>query len=206
MDTRERILSEAFLLFLDKEMKEVTITDIAKKSEIKNTAVYYYFKDKDEIVYAVMTEFFFSNMNKNTFEKVKFFKGSAKEKITNLYYLILNQKPASRLDSKILNEKVLKRFDRRDLTFFVVESMKYYDCVLNENKGYSNEFKKLMTDIVNEGKQNNEIKKDIETEYMVNIMYHQLLGSIFSLLLNPKINVDKEVEVGLNIFWLLIKN
>ncbi len=206
MDTKEKILSESFLLFLNKGLKEVTITDIAKKAGIKNGTVYYYFKSKDELIRTVINEFFFSNIDIKRFEKVLFMNCNSKEKISCLFKIVFNQKPVDSLDSKQLNEKIEKYYNHRDLSFFILESIRDYDDISKENYKYILEFKKILIKVVDDGKINNEIRDDIKSEYIAKSIYNHILGSFFSLLLDDNIDLSKEIENNLNIFWLFIEN
>lgn len=205
MDTKERILAESFLLFLNKGLKKVTIDDIAKKSEIRSGTIYYYFKNKDELIYMVIKQFFFFNMDIEKLEDVKKINMSTKEKINQLFYLILSKDPSSFLDSKELNEKIQESYNYRDLIFFVLESMKYYDTIVKENQFYTIKFKNILVDIIDDGKINGEIGKDIKTEYIVKSIYTQALGNFFELLLNPEIDIATEIKCNMDIFWVYIE-
>lgn len=49
MDTREHIIKTAFLLFLQKSYRDVTMNEIVKKTGLSKGAVYHYFKGKEEL-------------------------------------------------------------------------------------------------------------------------------------------------------------
>jgi AcrR family transcriptional regulator len=57
-DKKELILQSAHQLFLDKGFEEVSIRNIAEAIEYSPATIYLYFKDKNEIFYALHTEAF----------------------------------------------------------------------------------------------------------------------------------------------------
>ena len=59
VNTKERIISSAFLMYRRMRLKEVSLSDIARSSEITKTAIFRHFKNKDDL---------FSTMNERFFE------------------------------------------------------------------------------------------------------------------------------------------
>jgi AcrR family transcriptional regulator len=57
-DMRELILRAAHQIFVDKSFEEVSIRNIADEIEYSPATIYLYFKDKNEIFYALHTEAF----------------------------------------------------------------------------------------------------------------------------------------------------
>jgi AcrR family transcriptional regulator len=57
-DMRELILKAAHQIFVDKSFEEVSIRNIADEIEYSPATIYLYFKDKNEIFYALHTEAF----------------------------------------------------------------------------------------------------------------------------------------------------
>lgn len=58
VEMREKILQSAHRLFLDRGFEEVSIRNIAEAIEYSPATIYLYFKDKDEIFYALHGEAF----------------------------------------------------------------------------------------------------------------------------------------------------
>lgn len=58
VEMREKILNSAHQLFLDRGFEEVSIRNIAEAIEYSPATIYLYFKDKDEIFYALHGEAF----------------------------------------------------------------------------------------------------------------------------------------------------
>lgn len=58
MQRREEILNAAMDLFFKYGLMKLTLKDIARNCGIQNTAIYYYFKDKENLVKTVIKTFF----------------------------------------------------------------------------------------------------------------------------------------------------
>jgi Transcriptional regulator len=72
-DTREHILNTAFMLFLHKSYKEVTLKEIVEKSGLSKGAFYHYFSSKEQIFLEIVNNAFvtlvdvdFSRFSKNS--------------------------------------------------------------------------------------------------------------------------------------------
>ncbi|MBN2772840.1 MAG: helix-turn-helix transcriptional regulator [Prolixibacteraceae bacterium] len=57
-DTKLEILKAAFILFLQKNFKEVTMNDIVEKTGMSKGAFYHYFKSKEQLYFEVINMFF----------------------------------------------------------------------------------------------------------------------------------------------------
>lgn len=57
--TKENILQKAFILFLQKSYKSVSINDIQAEVELSRGAIYHHFKNKEEIFCQVIDHYFF---------------------------------------------------------------------------------------------------------------------------------------------------
>jgi AcrR family transcriptional regulator len=58
-DTKEHIIKTAFLLFLEKSYKAVTLKDIIHKTGLSNGAFYHYFKSKEQLHKEVIETYLF---------------------------------------------------------------------------------------------------------------------------------------------------
>lgn len=72
IEMRDKILQSAHRLFLDRGFEEVSIRNIAEAIEYSPATIYLYFKDKDEIFYALHGEAFkIFNSNLSLLETIK---------------------------------------------------------------------------------------------------------------------------------------
>jgi AcrR family transcriptional regulator len=61
-DSREHILKTAFILFLKKSYKEVTLKEIVEKSGLSKGAFYHYFPSKEKLFHEIVDSFYFTGM------------------------------------------------------------------------------------------------------------------------------------------------
>ncbi len=202
MDTKEKILSESFLLFLDKGFNNVSMSDISKKSGVGTGTVYYYFRNKKEVITEIVEKFFFDSAYKRL-EKAKKFKGTFKERIDYLFYLTVTFQPSS-LDSKELDKKLKNSYDRRDLNIFLIEVMKYYEAIDRKNHKFHIELKQLYINIIEDGKANNEIK-DYDTDCLLKIISNIIYGSYYFSIIVPEENTVDRINVSFEFLWNFIK-
>lgn len=64
MDTRELIIQNSFVLFLQNGIKEVSINEIIKACEISKGAFYHHFESKEKVYMEVLDRFFFAYFKK----------------------------------------------------------------------------------------------------------------------------------------------
>lgn len=67
-NTREKILSEAFKLFLKRGYNGVSMNDLVKSSGLSKGAFYHYFAGKEELFCEAVTGSFFPEMGETSFE------------------------------------------------------------------------------------------------------------------------------------------
>lgn len=62
-NSRDIIVKEAFKLFLQKNMEKVTVPELEQSIGLRRGAIFYHFKDKEEIFKEVIEQYFFSPLN-----------------------------------------------------------------------------------------------------------------------------------------------
>ena len=79
-DTKLHILKEAFILFLQKNFKEVTMKEIVEKTGLSKGAFYHHFESKEQLFHEVIQTFYVS-LQTEAFADIKY--NSLKEFYTN---------------------------------------------------------------------------------------------------------------------------
>lgn len=59
MDTRDKILQTTFLLLIEKGYDRISITDIQKQAGVSRGLLYYFFKNKTDLLFAACRKYFF---------------------------------------------------------------------------------------------------------------------------------------------------
>lgn len=62
-NSRDFIIKEAFKLFLQKNIKEVTVSDLEQVTGLQRGTIFYHFKDKKTLHIETINRYFFSNLN-----------------------------------------------------------------------------------------------------------------------------------------------
>ncbi|MGX7418849.1 TetR/AcrR family transcriptional regulator [Carnobacterium gallinarum] len=91
--TRETILKEARILFMQKGYKSTSTREIAQKSNITQPALYHHFKDKESLYIEVVRELT-TNVNK-ALETVFKQKMAPNEKLTAMIVTLMNYHPTN---------------------------------------------------------------------------------------------------------------
>ena len=61
--SRELILKEAFKLFLQKNVEKVTVPELERVCKLRRGAIFYHFKNKEDIFEKAVELYFFSPLN-----------------------------------------------------------------------------------------------------------------------------------------------
>lgn len=117
-DSREHILKTAFILFLKKSYKEVTLKEIVEKSGLSKGAFYHYFPSKEKLFHEIVDSFYFTGL------KIDFDRFS-KNSFYEFYHDVLNYSIKKFMDMKgFLGDTD----DEDDITYFtlVLDAVKHF--------------------------------------------------------------------------------
>lgn len=118
---REKILNTAYLMLQEKSFKEMSLSQIAKKTGISKGSIYYYYNSKDELLYDIADSYlnqlygdlltWVDNKEKDTsLPRVLYFclKGGINEpeKSLRLHLVMDAMSGNSQLNSKLLNKYI----------------------------------------------------------------------------------------------------
>jgi AcrR family transcriptional regulator len=118
---REKILNTAYLMLQEKSFKEISLSQIAKKTGISKGSIYYYYNSKDELLYDIADSYlnqlygdlltWVDNKDKDTsLPRVLYFclKGGIEEpeKSLRLHLVMDAVSGNSQLNSKLLNKYI----------------------------------------------------------------------------------------------------
>ncbi|WP_353094767.1 TetR/AcrR family transcriptional regulator [Tissierella praeacuta] len=171
---RKRIIKHSFNLFAEKGYSETSMDDIVKVSGISKGGIYYYFKSKEDIFLEIAEERL--QQRKNIINKVRNI-NSSKEKIINYINWTL---------TGFLHEDIQK-MSRFTFEFWSVLSRN--PSMADKPKERYKIFYDDLVDILQEGVDNGEFKKDLDIESMVYIILSSIDGIGF---------VNSVMGVGMN--------
>lgn len=165
LPNKELILKTAYGLFLKKGYQSVSIKDIMETSNISKGGIYHHFETKEGILFEVLDQYFFKalTIDKSVFEGLSF-----KERIEKVYALGVGV--FAMVES--MGKKGVK-YPIQRLFHFQLECENFPE-IRTQFRSTSIAYAKLVQEIVIEGIQNGEVKKELDPE----ILSYQIVGMI----------------------------
>lgn len=197
MKTYDKIMENTYELFLKKGFHNVSSSDISNASNISPGTLYYYFKNKDELILAVLDKYvlgtyyeYLNNANKS--------KGNTLNKLRSFYLGILG------LD-KDFSSKLNHIDDFKKILLLSFEGIQEYrEISLNYNK-FNKEYTKDINDLIKYGKENGEIRLDIPTDEMTLFIKSNINGIFFLWIVQEDFNSKDIIETNLKHVWDYIR-
>ncbi|MBB3699301.1 TetR family transcriptional regulator [Flammeovirga yaeyamensis] len=152
MKAKDKIIQSATTLFLDKGIKKVNITDIIEDAGVSKMSFYRQFKNKEDILLAVLKQFFMASMD--DYQKI------LDKKLSFLDFLneiILMKIEVSKKMSKSFMEELMSMFhEKNEILDFLMEHQKKSTALFIEQ---------LM-----QAKSNGEVGDDFSIEFLMYMM------------------------------------
>lgn len=162
---KELILQIAYRLFLKKGYQSVSIKDIMEASKLSKGGIYHHFESKEDILVAVLDQYFFKTLSidESQFENLPF-----KKRIEKVYM--------QGVSLFAMVESIGKngiKYPIQRLFHFQLEC-ENFPAFRKQFSETSIAYKKFIQNIVLEGIQNGEVKKELDHE----ILGYQIVGMI----------------------------
>ena len=143
METRKKILFEAFKLFLSRGYRNVSLNDVVHTVGVTRGGFYHYFKSKDELYIEVINTYFFSLFDRYM-EMLQPSRGSVKERLWSVFseiYAVYDEMIA------LVGEE-----NFRGITAILFSGLKRFDFILRRLKELYTEIVDALERIIEEGK------------------------------------------------------
>ena len=191
--TQEKILAEAFKLFLSKGYSGVSINDIIDAVGITKGGFYHHFKSKEELFHKTMVNFTESQIK----PYISFFE---------------NDKTSLREKLEFMSEKVVEVCNSEEIkTLFVDMNILYMEILKKHSKLFElfkDDYKKIQGLIVNAFEKEKEkgiLRSDLDCEGAAFHFIAYLKGAgVYSLFLNVN-DLSNNVQFFLEQFWNSVK-
>lgn len=178
--SKELILKTAYRLFLKKGYQSVSIKDIMEACKLSKGGIYHHFGSKEFILFAVLDQYFFKELNidESEFDSLTF-----KERIEKVYMrgVSLFTMVESVGDNGI-------KYPIRRLFHFQLECENFPE-LRNQFRATSQAYTQRIQEIVFEGIQNNEVHSNLDPE----TLSYQIVGMIEGIAVH---NSTVKNEVG----------
>ena len=198
MNTKDLIAEKTLKLILEKGSIDISISEIRNCTGLTTGGIYYYFSDKSEIFEAILQKYMVDYI-KVDFDKI-ILEGSSKDRIHDTLLNILHHYIKG-VEIESINEKI-----NYASVILLLTSIGYANDDVNRIISQTeNDIKIFLTDLVEEGKRQNEISEDFSTENIVDSLHILYMGTQYYWLNFPDADIDLIFEKNFDMTWQTIK-
>ena len=198
MDTKDLIVEKTLKLILDKGTIDISISEIRNCTGLTTGGIYYHFSDKSDIFEAILQKYMIDYI-KIDFDKIPL-EGSSKDRIhDSLLYILHHFTNGVEIES--INEKINygNVLSLLTATGYAHDEVNRIILQTGEDIGI------FLTDLVEEGKRQNEIRQDFSTEIIVKSLYVMYMGIQGVWLSFPNEDIDCLFEKNFDMAWQAIE-
>ena len=198
MNTKDLILEKTLKLILEKGTIDISISEIRNCTGLTTGGIYYYFSDKSEIFEAILQKYMIDYI-KIDFDKIPL-EGSSKNKIHDALLYILHHF-INGVEIESINEKI-----NWATVLILLTATGYSDDEVNRivlKTGNDTEI--FLTNLVEDGKRQNEIRQDFSTKSIAESLFNMYMGIQGFWLLFPNEDVDSIFEKNFDLTWQAIE-
>ena len=192
------ILEKTLKLILDKGTIDISISEIRNCTGLTTGGIYYHFSDKNDIFEEILQKYMVDYI-KVDFDKI-ILEGSSRDRIHDTLSYILNHYITG-VEIESINEKV-----NYSSIILLLTSVGYAHERVNQIISQTgNDVKMFLTNLVEEGKMQNEIRQDFPTENIVESLYTLYMGIQYYWLTFPNYDIDLMFEKNFDMTWQAIE-
>lgn len=198
MNIKDLIAEKTLKLILEKGSIDISISEIRNYTGLTTGGIYYYFSDKSEILEAILQKYMVDYI-KIDFDKI-ILEGSSKDRIHDTLLNILHHYIKG-VEIESINEKI-----NYSSVILLLTSIGHAHHDVNRIISQTeNDIKIFLTDLVEEGKRQNEISEDFSTENIVDSLHILYMGTQYYWLNFPDADIDLIFEKNFDMTWQTIK-
>ena len=194
MNTKDLILEKTLKLILDKGTIDISIREIRNSTKLTTGGIYYHFSDNSDIFEAILQKYMVDYI-KIDFDKI-ILEGSSREKIHDTLLYILHHF-IDGVEIKSIHEKI----NYGSVILLLTATGYAEDDVTSIISQTGEDIKIFLTDLVDEGKRQNEIRQDFSTENIVESLLIMYMGIQSLWLTFAKENTDSIFEKNFDMTW-----
>ena len=161
-NTREKIFSTAIKLFKNKGYENTTVDEIVEKADVAKGTFFNYFPTKSSLLIYLNTK-----------------------RVENLKALIIEEFNKNPLSTKEKISKLIELMARdieKDIElskFIILESLRFYGDIFNEETAINYEFIYILQNIIEEGKKNQDVSKQVDSMMLAEIIAGTYIYTVF---------------------------
>ena len=198
MNTKDMIVEKTLKLILEKGTIDISISEIRNATGLATGGIYYHFSDKKDIFEAILKKYMVDYI-KIDFDKI-ILEGSSKDQIHDTLLYILHQY-INGVEIESIDEKI-----NYGNVILLLTATGYAHEEVNEIISQTgNDIKIFLTDLVEEGKRQNEIRDDFSTENIVELLHNLYMGVQGLWLIYANDDTDCIFEKNFKMTWQAIE-
>ena len=198
MNTKDLILEKTLKLILEKGTIDISISEMRNCTGLTTGGIYYHFSDKNDIFEAIMQKYMVDYI-KIDFDKISL-EGSSKERIHDALLYILHHF-TNGMEIESINEKI-----NYSSVLILLTATGYADDEVSSIISQTGkDIEIFLTDLVEDGKRQNEIRQDFSTENITQSLYIMYMGVQCFWLDFPNEDIDLIFEKNFDMSWQAIK-
>ncbi len=198
MNTKDLIIEKTLKLILEKGTIDISISEIRNATGLTTGGIYYHFSDKSNLFEAILQKYMVDYIRID-FDKIPL-GGSSKSRIHDtLVYILHHYIKGVEIES--INEKI----NYRDVILLLTSTGYAEDEVDSIVSQTGKDIRAFLTDLVEDGKRQNEIRQDFSTEKIVESLVILFMGIQYSWLIFANDNTDLIFEKKFEMTWKAIE-
>ena len=198
MNTKDMIVEKTLKLILEKGTIDISISEIRNATGLATGGIYYHFSDKKDIFEAILKKYMVDYI-KIDFDKI-ILEGSSKDQIHDTLLYILHQY-INGVEIESIDEKI----NYGNVILLLTATGYAYEEVNEIISQTGNDIKIFLTDLVEEGKRQNEIRDDFSTENIVELLHNLYMGVQGLWLIYANDDTDCIFEKNFKMTWQAIE-
>jgi len=198
MKTYDKILESSYKLFLEKGFTNVSSSEIADFIDISPGTLFYYFKNKDELIITVLDKYVLGTYY-DYFEKSKSNSKSTFARLKRFYKGIMGFNQYYDFDD-INSEENFKK-----MLLLSFEGIQRYEQINKNYMEFNQKYTEYIKDLLIFGKENEEIREDIDINELVIFIKSNINGIFFLWIVQEDFDSKEVVETNIKHVWDYIK-
>ncbi len=198
MNTKDLIVEKTLKLILEKGTIDISISEIRNCTGLTTGGIYYHFEDKSEIFEAILQKYMVDYI-KLDFDKI-ILEGSTRDKIHDTLLYILHHY-INGVEIENINEKI----NYNSVILLLTSTGYAHEDVNRIVSQTGKDIEIFLTDIVEDGKRQNEIRKDFSTENIAESLHIMYMGIQYFWLTFPNDDIDSIFEKDFEMTWQTIE-
>ena len=198
MEIKDKILKEAFKLFVEKGVFEVYIGDVVRKLHLNKSDVYDCFKTRDELINGIMEEIWGSHL-----EGIIMVAERGNESTEKRLRIIFEK--YSEMQSYLKNNFNISKSNYESIMFLTTEALKSYSTIHNFIINSNNRLLGKIENIIEDGKKLDEILSTVNSKSVALQILSLLQSNIVLWGMNQKIDIRLLYQTSFKYLWSTIK-